>query len=386
MATALISLLTLVSGQSITPTSVALNSSARSTFASTIGTTGNGASPTSSSPVFTVPASADIGANLLPNIHDPEAVNAQEVCPGYKISHVREDEHGLTAILSLAGKPCNAYGTDIDLLNLTVQYQAEKRLAVNISPAKIDASNYSHYILSEDLIPRPKPDASYRDSDLGFDWGDDPSFWFQVIRHSTGDVLFNSKGKTLVYQNQFIEFVSQLPSGYNLYGLGERIHGLRLGNNFTATIYAADVGDPIDENLYGSHPFYLDTRYYTVDNTGTRKLATGAGLGPELEYESFSHGVYLRNAHGQEVILAPQSITWRTLGGSIDLYFFDGPTQPEVTSQYQQTAIGLPAMQSYWTFGFHQCRWGYRNWTELRQVLLIFKRYYSLYLTVNVGD
>ena len=30
-------------------------------------------------------------------------------------------------------------------------------------------SNTSHYILSEDLIPRPKPDNTYSDIDLEFD-------------------------------------------------------------------------------------------------------------------------------------------------------------------------------------------------------------------------
>jgi alpha-glucosidase len=61
-------------------------------------------------------------------------------------------------------------------------------------------------------------------------------------------------GSKLVYEDQFIEFVTSMPENYNTYGLGERIHGLRLGNNFTATIYAADTGDPIDYNIYGSHP------------------------------------------------------------------------------------------------------------------------------------
>lgn len=83
----------------------------------------------------------------------------------------------------------------------------------------------------------------------------------------------------------------------------------------------------------------------------------------------YSHGVYLRNAHGQDILLRPTNITWRLLGGSIDLYFYGGPTQPKVTSSYQTSAIGLPAMQQYFTFGFHQCRWGYANWTVLQQVV-----------------
>lgn len=84
-------------------------------------------------------------------------------------------------------------------------------------------------------------------SDLIFHWSNEPTFSFTFARKSSGDVIFSTKGTVLVYENQFIEFVSSLPENYNLYGLGERIHGLRLGNNFTATIYAADIGDPIDE-------------------------------------------------------------------------------------------------------------------------------------------
>lgn len=96
--------------------------------------------------------------------------------------------------------------------------------------------------------------------DLQFTWSNEPTFAFKVIRKSTGDVLFDTTGSVLVYENQFIEFVSQMPENYNMYGMGERIHDLRLGNNFTATFYAADVGDPIDANIYGVHPFYLDSK------------------------------------------------------------------------------------------------------------------------------
>jgi alpha-glucosidase len=196
-----------------------------------------------------------------------------------------------------------------------------------------------------------------------------------VTRQSTGDIIFTTKGTHLVYEDQFIEFVNTLPEDYNLYGLGERIHGLRLNNNFTATIYAADVGDPIDRNVYGSHPFYLETRYFSKDGKSPKKPLTQSELQEDYnsckgsKFESYSHGVYLRNMHGMDVVMKPTNLTWRSLGGNIDLFFFDGPTQPEVTKQYQTSAIGLPAMQQYWTFGYHQCRWGYRNWTETREVV-----------------
>lgn len=336
---------------------------------------------TSAQPVFTIPASADEGADVLPNILDPQAVNAQDVCPGYKASQFKEDERGVTAILSLAGAPCNVYGNDIESLNLKVEYQSKDRLAVNIRPTNLDASNSSHWIVPEHLIPRPQQEDSQEDLDLQFAWGNEPSFWFTVTRKSSGDVIFTTKGTHLVYEDQFVEFVNSLPEDYNLYGLGERIHGLKLNNNFTATIYAADVGDPIDRNIYGSHPFYLETRYFEAGSGKYKKPLKESDLnqrnfnfgskrsGKRSPYESASHGVYYRNTHGMDVKLSPTNLTWRTLGGEIDLFFFDGPTQHEVTKQYQKSAVGLPAMQSYWTLGFHQCRWGYRSWAETKEIV-----------------
>jgi len=193
-------------------------------------TTLNG-TPTSFRSVFTIPASADVGADVIPNIQDPQAINAQDVCPGYKASQLQETDGGVTAVLNLAGAPCNVYGNDVEALSLTVEYQSKDRLAVNIRPAHLDASNTSQWIIPESLIPRPQPEGSHADLDLKFDWGNEPSFWFSVTRQSSGDVIFTTKGSHLVFENQFVEFVNDLPEDYNLYGLGERIHGLRLNNS-----------------------------------------------------------------------------------------------------------------------------------------------------------
>ena len=103
-------------------------------------------------------------------------------------------------------------------------------------------------------------------------------------------------------------------------------------------------------NLYGTHPIYLETRYMNSSS-------------------SLSHGVYARNAHGQEWLLRENNITYRTLGGSFDFYFLSGPTAKDVIAQYQGGIIGYPAMQMYWTFGFHQCRWGYQNWSIMQDVV-----------------
>ena len=43
---------------------------------------------------FTVPSNADNGANLLPNIYNPNATNPQNVCPGYVGSNVVRNVYG----------------------------------------------------------------------------------------------------------------------------------------------------------------------------------------------------------------------------------------------------------------------------------------------------
>ncbi|CAL5869557.1 uncharacterized protein PFLUO_LOCUS3787 [Penicillium psychrofluorescens] len=190
------------------------------------------------------------------------------------------------------------------------------------------------------------------DTDLAFDWGNTPSFWFSVRRKLTNESLFSTQGSKLVYENQFLEFVTQLPSNYNISGLGEHIHALRLQPGFVATNWNADIADPVDRNMYGTHPFYMETRYSQNAKSG--------------EVQGVSHGVYLRNSHGLEAVFGDTNLTWRALGGAIELYFMDGPTPADVTAQYTSGIVGLPAMQQYWTFGFHQCHWGYSNWSAVQ--------------------
>ena len=162
-----------------------------------------------------------------------------------------------------------------------------------------------------------------------------------------------------------------MPEDYNLYGLGETIHDFRLSNNFTKTMYAADVGDTIDVNIYGTHPVYYDTRYYDSNMSYVPWNQTSL----DQNYTSLTHGVYYRNAHAHEILLQEDGITWRTLGGNLDLYFYAGPTVEKIVQSYQQSAIGYPAMQQYFTFGYHQCRWGYNNWSMVRDVVDNFEKY-----------
>lgn len=200
---------------------------------STIATTQTATS--SDRAIFTVPFDADDGQPVLPNILDPEAVIVQDVCPGYTASNVQTSDTGLTANLDLAGAACNVYGNDIENLTLTVEFQDTDRLNIAIQPRYIGSENETWFILPEVIVPKPvsSGNASSSSSDFELAWTNDPTFQFTVTRKLTGDTLFTTNGSKLVYADQFIEFVSPLPENYNLYGLGETIHGFRLGNNLT---------------------------------------------------------------------------------------------------------------------------------------------------------
>jgi alpha-glucosidase len=186
-----------------------------------------------------VPSDADQGQNILPNIKDPQAVDVQDVCPGYKASGVTETANGFTANLDIAGPACNVYGNDIANLVLSVEYQAADRVNVQIQPRYIGADNETWFILPESIIPAPQAapsGARAANSDLEVTWTNEPTFAFTVTRKSNSDILFTTNGSVLVYADQFIEFASPLPEDYNLYGLGEVIHGFRLGNNLTSML------------------------------------------------------------------------------------------------------------------------------------------------------
>lgn len=292
--------------------------------------------------------------SVLPNVQDTAAPNAQNACPGYIASNVQETAAGVTADLTLAGEPCQVYGNDIPDLSLIVEYQSKERLAVRILPKYIAPENESLYILDPEIIRQPTQDdgASADASDLAFTWSNEPSFSFKVERKGSGEVLFDTTGTVIVFEDQFLELATAMVPEYNLYGLPESLHSFRLGNNWTQTFWSSynlDNDNVIDVNGHSTHPVYMETRY-----------ADGG---------SKSHGVYARNAHGQDWLLRSDNVTYRTIGGSFDLYFLSGEKPKDVISQYQTQCIETPYLQPYWTLGFMQTRWGYENWTSLQNVI-----------------
>lgn len=171
-------------------------------------------------------------------------------------------------------------------------------------------------------------------------------------------MLFNSTSDpqtgfgNMVFQNQYLEISTAIPASASLYGFGEstRPAGFRLAHGSKYTLWAADIGsvNP-DINLYASLPFYMDVR-----NAGD------------------SHGVLLMNSNGMDIVYENEYLTYRAIGGVFDFYFFAGPSPLSVMDQYTEL-VGRPAAMPYWSLGFHQCRYGYQNITDVETVVATYK-------------
>ncbi len=68
-----------------------------------------------------------------------------------------------------------------------------------------------------------------------------------------------------------------------------------------------------------------------------------------------------------------QTLGIQSTGGVLDIYVFSGPTPESVVIQYLQV-IGRPALIPYWSLGFHNCRWGYKNLTIVEEVVANYSK------------
>ena len=137
-------------------------------------------------------------------------------------------------------------------------------------------------------------------------------------------------------------------------GFGENTHlsfRHQLKNSSRYGIFARDqwpTGG--NENLYGTHPFYM-----VIDDDGQ------------------AFGAFIFNSNAQdykfdEYDTNQAMLTYRTIGGIFDIFFFAGPTPEDVVRQYHGL-IGYPYMPPYWGLGFQLSRYGFNTLDNMRAAM-----------------
>ncbi|NXA19736.1 MGA protein, partial [Ibidorhyncha struthersii] len=172
-------------------------------------------------------------------------------------------------------------------------------------------------------------------------------FGIQVRRKSTGTVIWDSQLPTFTFSDMFIQISTRLASQY-IYGFGETEHTMFRRNMSWHTwgMFTRDQPPTYKLNSYGYQPFYM-----------------------ALEEDGNAHGVLLLNSNAMDVTFQPTpALTYRTTGGILDFYMVLGPT-PELVVQEYTSLIGRPVMPPYWSLGFQLCRYGYRNDSEISQLV-----------------
>ena len=139
------------------------------------------------------------------------------------------------------------------------------------------------------------------------------------------------------------------------YGLGQRMGPMRRdpGSYCNWTVDPPSTGHHRGiSSMYQAHPYVMLHR-------------PGLALGLFLNSSWFSR-FDLGLEHEDEVVIC-------TLGGEADLYVLAAATPAELNRRLAELT-GFPMRVPLWSLGFHQSRWGYREQTEIAELVNEFRR------------
>ncbi|KAK6531258.1 hypothetical protein TWF281_008078 [Arthrobotrys megalospora] len=249
---------------------------------------------------------------------------------------------GCIAYLQGPNNHVTTYGTSAPRLKLEV-----KPFTSQIARIKITDADRARWELPGEYVPVGPdigPHMKYpgvADYDLLLD-DDGGSPGFAIIRKSDNLPIFDTRGMPLTYAEQYLEIGTKLPEGTFVYGMGEVVGPFLRETGHRYAFWSRDAQTPMHENSYSSMPMF-------------------AGI-----HNGKAFGVYLHNSNALDMIYTEDVMTYKIVGGVIDLFVFIGETYEDVVQQYQYVT-GFPQLPPYWSLGYHQCRWFYDTTEKLEE-------------------
>jgi len=230
-----------------------------------------------------------------------------------------------------------------------------------------DSSNPNAFRVTDDVF---NPDYLPLDGSLSIEDIEDvltvpavgEEFYFEIHQFKNPQkVLYSTKGERLVYSKNFMQTTALLDSNGRIFGLGERVGDLLLSEG-VYTIWTRDEPSPVDEgkrpggNIYGAHPVYFT----------------------QMQSSNEFFAVFDNNAGAQDFIIEKADkkmrITHVKTSGVTDMIFILNGPMSQVSTEYIDL-VGKPSLVPDWSLGWHQCRYGYNNSDQVREVVESFIKY-----------
>ncbi|MCK9537144.1 MAG: glycoside hydrolase family 31 protein [Bacilli bacterium] len=157
-----------------------------------------------------------------------------------------------------------------------------------------------------------------------------------------------------LFKNKKIRIYKETAPDEVFYGLGET-GGFFNKKHYSYILWNTDNPDPHTENnqsLYKSVPFYI-------------------GLHNGLIYGIFYDNPY--KSYFDFGKTDPSVCAYAAADGELDYYFIYGDCIGAIVKGYTDLTGRTPLPQ-IWTLGYHQCRWSYRDESEIRELVARFRK------------
>lgn len=241
--------------------------------------------------------------------------NGKKKMTGYDVLNSQISATVWSANLIRRNTP-SLFGSDVRRLSLLMEALTESHFYIKITDSLNETFQVPHRTARLNIERLRKSKAS-QNCTLPYEVTlHDSPFGITVTRLATGTRIFDSANiPGFIFSKKFLQMTTRLPSVF-LYGLGEHNHEfLRHDLNWKKYgFFNRDNAPRFGENtnLYGYHPFYLC-----------------------LEPGGVSHGVVFFTSHAMNIELQPgPALTFRAIGGQLEIHIFMGPSPDEVIQQY----------------------------------------------------
>ncbi len=234
----------------------------------------------------------------------------------------------------------------INKLTINIDLECNEIIHIKLTDNEKERWNPSNYTISstyKNKIKKCKNIIPLKSNGIIINENKNEPFSFKIIKNK--ETILTTEKANLLFSEYFLTLGMYLTSN-DIYGFGERFHDFKLGDGIFTT-WPNDTGG-----------------IYEDEGTGGFNLMSHQPLGFHKTSNGKFLGILFNNINAQDLYINStiiENLTYfehRTIGGMIEYYFYYGNSPDEVIIKLHEI-IGRPIIPPFWSFGYHQCRWGY---------------------------